>query len=44
MKQPELLAALGPVVDAFDALEVRYYVGGSVADLMERALGEAGIS
>ncbi len=41
MKQPELLAALGPVVDA---LEVRYYVGGSVADLMERALGEAGIS
>ncbi len=31
MKPPELLAALGPVVDAFEALEVRYYVGGSVA-------------
>jgi len=31
VKPPELLAALGPVVDAFEALEVRYYVGGSVA-------------
>jgi hypothetical protein len=31
VKPPELLAALGPVVDAFEALDVRYYVGGSVA-------------
>lgn len=31
MKQPVFLAALTPVVEALDDLNVRYYVGGSVA-------------
>lgn len=31
MSQPELLAALGPVLDALRSLGVRHYVGGSVA-------------
>ena len=31
MTASDLLSALGPVVDALDALGVRYFVGGSVA-------------
>ena len=31
MKSPDLLAAIRPVVEAFDRLGVPYYIGGSVA-------------
>ena len=31
MKDPDLLAAIGPVVKAFEKLGVLYYIGGSIA-------------
>lgn len=31
MTESDLVAALRPVTEAFDALDVRYYLGGSVA-------------
>ena len=31
MTESDLVAALRPVTEAFDALGVRYYLGGSVA-------------
>ena len=31
MKQPDILTALTPVVNAFDELSIPYYIGGSVA-------------
>lgn len=31
MKSPDILTALGPVIDAFKKLGVSYYIGGSVA-------------
>jgi hypothetical protein len=31
LNPPELLAALGPVLEALRRLDVRYYVGGSIA-------------
>ena len=31
MRDPDLLAAIGPVAEAFDKLGVHYYIGGSIA-------------
>ncbi len=31
MRNPDLLAAVGPVVEAFEKLRVPYYIGGSIA-------------
>ena len=31
MKPPDILAAIKPVVEAFEKLGVHYYIGGSVA-------------
>ena len=31
MRDPDLLAAIGPVAEAFEKLGARYYIGGSIA-------------
>lgn len=31
MREPDLLAAIGPVAEAFEKLGVQYYIGGSIA-------------
>ncbi len=46
MKKPDLLAALKPVIDAFDRLPIPYYIGGSIASSaygMPRATMDADI-
>ncbi len=31
MKKPDIIAAIEPVIEAFDKLDIFYYIGGSVA-------------
>ncbi len=31
MKKPDIIAAVEPIIEAFDKLGISYYIGGSVA-------------